>query len=174
MAVAPTTAPRRPPPHHPRSPGNSLLLGMGNDLLGDDGIGLRLVRHVRDCLRPAELCVIRETTESGLSLLDELAGFDHVWIVDAVVTHRFPPGHLHHFDSRELPVLQHRRPHGLGLGDTLELGRLLGIPMPRQVEIFAIEIADPCMITDHLSPCLERALPGLAVAVAEAIRHAGP
>jgi hydrogenase maturation protease len=150
----------------------SLLLGLGNDLMGDDAVGLQVIRRVRQTLGPNAPFDIRESTESGLTLLDEFTGFDRVWIVDSILTGRFPTGHLHRFPALQLPVLGLTRPHGLGVGDTLQLGRLLGIPMPRQVNVIAIEVADPFVISDRLSPELERALPALATAIADAVRGA--
>ncbi|MBL9136752.1 MAG: hydrogenase maturation protease [Verrucomicrobiales bacterium] len=145
---------------------------MGNDLMGDDAVGLQVIRRVRQTVGPDTPFDIHESTESGLALLDEFTGFDRVWMVDSILTGRFPAGHLHRFPAHQLPITGPTRLHGLGVGDTLRLGQLLGLPMPRGVDIFAIEIADPYVISDRLSPRLQLALPNLVTMIIDSIRCA--
>ena len=143
----------------------ALVLGLGNDLLSDDAIGLRLARVLRARLASLELDVV-ETTEMGLALLDHLTGYRQVWILDAVQTGRAPAGTLHAWDSGCLQALAGGSPHFLGVGETLALGRHLGLPMPGRIAVFAVEVSDPFTLDTRMSPALERALPELAEQIA--------
>ena len=139
----------------------TLCLGLGNDILTDDAIGLRLARRLQtECVAWPETDV-RETTEMGLALLDHIAGYDRVWIIDAIQTGRAAPGFLHDLDATSLKRLTGGSPHFLGVGETLALGRELGLPMPREVRILAVEIQDPFTLGTEMTPALEAALPGL-------------
>lgn len=67
-----------------------LVLGLGNDILTDDAVGLLVARAVAERLRDRPQIAVRETTEMGLALLDEIADFDALILVDAVQTGRVP------------------------------------------------------------------------------------
>ncbi len=112
-----------------------LLIGIGNELRGDDGAGLRVVELL------TELGVEAFGHDGEpLTLLDSFTGRRRVVIVDAVAGER--PGRVHRFDAvaEPLPALFTTRAstHLLGLAETLELGRELGL-LPAQLEVIGIE-----------------------------------
>ncbi len=166
--AAPSHSPSAPPSAVP-SGLRLLVLGLGNDILTDDAIGLRIVRALREPLAGVEFIDTLETEEMGLSLLDHIVGYDELVIVDAIQTGTAPPGHLHRFDGRELPSRRTGAPHFLGVGDTLALGRLLDLPMPGQVTILAIEVADPLTLGTDVTPALAQAFPGLVKRVSDEV-----
>jgi hydrogenase maturation protease len=135
-----------------------LVLGLGNAILSDDAIGLRVVRALRDRLEPGDQAVAEESEEMGLALLDHIVGYRELVLVDAIQTSSCAPGHLHEFDGDSLPTRRAGAPHFLGVGDTLALGRLLDLPMPERVTIFALEVADPFTLGTDLTPAVEDAL----------------
>ena len=138
-----------------------LLLGLGNDILTDDAIGLLLVRQLRDEFAGDARLDVCETQEMGLALLDFLSGYREVVLVDAIQTGRVPPGTVHELDAAGLKSLTGRTPHFLGVGETLALGKQLDLPMPARVRIFAIEVADAHTLGTQLTPALEAAVPAI-------------
>lgn len=146
-----------------------LLLGLGNDILSDDAIGLHVAREVRRRLCGIEGVEVRETCEMGVALLDHITGFEDLVLVDAIQTGRSPPGFLHEFDGGGLKLLPAVSPHFLGVGETLALGRKLGMEMPSRVKIFAIEVEDPFTVSTQMTPALQRAMPTLVERVAAAV-----
>lgn len=138
-----------------------LLLGLGNDILTDDAVGLHVVHELRRELADHPSIDIRETTEMGLALLDYITGYRVVFIVDSIQTGKAAPGVLHELDAAALTQLTGRTPHFVGVGETLALGRQLGLPMPEQVSIFAIEVEDPFTLGTALTTALQAALPGI-------------
>ena len=146
-----------------------LLLGLGNDILSDDAIGLHVVRELERELAGQPDIDVRETTEMGLALLDFMAGYSSVVIVDSIQTGKAPPGFLHDLDAAALAQLTGRTPHFLGVGETLALGRQLGLAMPGQVRIFAIEVEDPFTLGAALSPRMQELLPGLVSRIRAAL-----
>ena len=152
-----------------------LVLGLGNDLLGDDAVGLHVAREVRSRLSGAAGCEVRETTEMGLALLDEIVGCEHLLLVDAIETGKAPPGHVHEFDAGALAGRRIAAPHFVGVVETLALGRALGLAMPRNVRIFAIEVEDALTLSTSLSGEVQRAVGLAAERVATlALGLAGP
>lgn len=139
----------------------TLLLGLGNDILSDDGVGLRVAAAIEKRLAGRTDLTVVSTTEMGLSLLDQIVGFDDLVVVDAVQTPQGSPGHMHEIDGQELGSLPAVSPHFLGLGEVLALGRKLGLAVPDRVRIFAIEVQDPFTVSTALTPSLESALPSI-------------
>ncbi len=104
-----------------------LVLGLGNVLLGDDGLGpVTLARIERDYRIPAGVRLIDGGT-LGLALLGELAQAMHVILVDAVATGE-PPGTLVRLDGEALSdaVRDRLSVHQVGVADLLDAARLIG------------------------------------------------
>ena len=139
-------------------PAPVLVLGLGNDILTDDAVGLHVAQAVRRRLAGDPEIEVKGTTEMGLALLDEVAGRNFVVLVDSVQTGTAPPGHIHELGPESLARVLTSAPHFLGIGETLALGRMLGLPMPDQVRIFAIEVADPFTLGTRLTPAVEQAI----------------
>jgi hydrogenase maturation protease len=160
-----SNSPELPGPARP-----SLLLGLGNDILTDDAVGLLVVRELRTALAAQPSIEIRETTEMGLALLDFITGYRTVVIVDSIQTGKAPPGFLHELDASALEHLTGRTPHFVGVSETLALGRQLGLAMPEQVTIFAIEVEDPFTLGTVMTPALQAALPSLVARIRAALQ----
>ena len=135
-----------------------LILGLGNDILTDDAVGLHVVRELRRRLGDEGEIAVEETCEMGLALLDFFVGHRAVIIVDSIRTGRVPPGTVHEVDATELKQLTGRTPHFLGVGETLALGRHLGLAMPEHVKVFAIEVEDPFTLGTEMTKPVQRAV----------------
>jgi hydrogenase maturation protease len=166
-----TSSPQVLPGKTPRRKKPVLVLGLGNDILSDDAVGLIVARDIRQHLSDADGIEVQETAEMGLSLLDYIVGFDDLVLVDAVQTGQAPPGFLHEFDVSQLNVLPIISPHFLGVGEVVTLGRQLGLRVPRQVKIFAIEVQDPFTVGTGMTPPLRRVLPSIALRILAAARR---
>jgi len=109
------------------SPSRVLVLGLGNVLLGDDGIGAAAIdRLERDYRVPPEVRLVEGGT-LGLSLLDEVGGAEHVILVDAVAADA-PPGTLVRLDGADVTdaVRERLSVHQVGVADLLDAARLIG------------------------------------------------
>jgi hydrogenase maturation protease len=167
LAPAPTPGPESPASPAPRL----LLLGLGNDILTDDAVGLHVVQELQRDLADHPSIDIRETTEMGLALLDFITGYRTVVIVDSIQTGKEAPGFLHELDAPALNQLTGRTPHFVGVSETLALGKHLGLAMPEQVRIFAIEVEDPFTLGATLTPALQAALPGIVARIRIAVQR---
>ncbi len=152
-----------------------LLLGLGNELRSDDAVGLRVVRQVQEQMKnmPDEpvssqketLVDIMESEEMGLALLDYITGYDELVLVDSLQTGKVPPGSLHELGEEDLKVVKGLSPHYLGISEVWALGHATGLPMPRRLKIFAVEVKDPFTVGTQLSPEVNETIPGLVFRV---------
>ncbi len=113
-----------------------VILGLGNDLLGDDGIGLLAADRLRSYETPD--ITVRTTTQSGLYLLEHLQGYDDAIVLDSVLGDR--PGTVRELQGPELQEVSVPSAHYAGLPEALALARASGLPMPRRLRIFGVEI----------------------------------
>jgi hydrogenase maturation protease len=165
------SSPQLPPAKAPPRQKPLLVLGLGNDILSDDAVGLNVAREIRQHLSGTDGIDVQETSEMGLSLLDYIVGFEDLILVDAVQTGQAPPGFLHEWDLSQLKVLPVVSPHFLGVGEIVALGRQLGLSVPRRVKIFAIEVRDPFTVKGCMTPPLRRVLHSIAQRVLAAARQ---
>jgi hydrogenase maturation protease len=112
----------------------TLVLGIGNLIMSDDGAGIRVIQHLADNYRfPPDVTVFDGGT-LGLDLLPQLEGIDRLLIVDAVNTGN-APGTLVRFAGEEIPIVMETKlsPHQMGLKDLLAVAMLQGIKPPEMV-----------------------------------------
>ena len=143
----------------------TLVLGVGNPILSDDGVGIHVARELRK--KKLNGVVVDELAASGLELLDVVRGYDKVVIIDAIQTRGGTPGQLHILEEQDFERSIHgSSPHGINIATALALGRRL-IPkeMPKQVVFFAIEAKDLVNVSEKLTPEVERAIPAIVARV---------
>lgn len=152
----------------------TLLLGMGNPILSDDAVGVRLATELRRRLPPRpDLDIQEECSVGGLNLLDVLTGYQRVIVLDAVKTAGGSPGDRYRFTAGDLAETLHlTNIHDVNLATALELGRRLGLPLPEpaQVHVLAVEVDDVATFSERMTPALEAAFPRLAGEVLEDVR----
>lgn len=145
----------------------NLVLGLGNDLLGDDGVGLVVARRVRALSIPDTDVV--ESGEAGLALLELLAGYDSAVIVDAIQTGA-APGAIHRLGRENFDRIIAPSAHYAGLPEVFGLADQLGVDMPKQISVIAIEVEDPFSFSESLTPHVARAVPAAVDAVVEVLQ----
>lgn len=136
-----------------------LVLGVGNPILSDDGIGIHVARELKKRRIPG--IVVEELAASGLEFLDVVRGYDKVVIIDAIQTTNGKPGELHILEENDFERSIHgSSPHGINIATALALGRKL-VPheMPERVVFFAVEAQDLVNVSEKLTPEVEEALP---------------
>ena len=142
----------------------TLVLGLGNPILSDDGVGFRVVQELKARFSKPNLTLV-ESSASGLNLLDLITGYDKLIIVDAIKTEGGEAGKIYRLGAENLGAVRHSAsPHDINLATTLELGRKLGAVLPQQIIILAIEVADVTTFSEKCTPEVERAIP-LAVSM---------
>jgi hydrogenase maturation protease len=138
------------------SPRDALVVGVGNDLRGDDAVGLEVARRVRRA-GPRGARVV-ESGGDGAALLDAWRGAGVVVLVDASRSGA-PAGAIRRYDATAEPlpsVLAHRSTHAFGVAEAVEMARALG-ELPSRLVVIAIEGAR-FEVGAPMSPDVERAV----------------
>jgi len=145
----------------------TLVLGLGNPIVSDDSVGFRVVQELKARFNKPNLTLM-ESSASGLSLLDLIAGYDKLIIVDAIKTEGGEAGKIYRLGAENLGAVRHSAsPHDINLATALELGKKLGAALPQQIIILAIEVADVTTFSEKCTPEVERVIPLAVSMVAE-------
>ena len=138
---------------------NTLILGVGNTIRGDDGIGVFAVRALREDVGP--FVDIKEIEEGALGLLDITANYDRVIIIDSIITRKGSPGSIYRIGKESLERLKlPYSSHQMGLNTVVEMGRNLGIALlPEEIIVYAIEIERKDSFSERLSLKVKEAVP---------------
>jgi hydrogenase maturation protease len=161
-------------------PSSTLVIGLGNPILGDDGVGWTVAEKVKEqvvnnpryqiCYRPVDSKVIHRqpfvevdcVSLGGLSLMERMLGYRKVILVDSMETGRSPAGSVNVFplSSLENPTAGHSTSaHDTSLITALETAKAMGLPVPKSVKIVAIEAQKVYDFSEELSPAVEQAVP---------------
>ena len=126
-----------------------LVLGLGNELLSDDGVGILITRALKERYKGGAEIV--ESSLSGLSLLEIFIGYDKAIIIDAVHTKTKSAGTIYELSPEDIGPVYAPSPHYTGLPELLDLAKQLDLQFPTEIKIVAMEVADPYTIGGGLS-----------------------
>jgi hydrogenase maturation protease len=137
-----------------------LILGLGNELLKDDAVGIRVAERLQGIFPPD--VEVRSTSLFGLALLDELIGREKVLLIDSYVPEEFIGSEIQECNLDEVGEARGPCPHFVGLGEVREVMRELGLGFPREVRILAIPVSDPITFSTEMTPAVAARLPEAA------------
>jgi hydrogenase maturation protease len=142
-----------------------LVLCLGNDILSDDAFGPAVAKRLGGNGFGVNVEVIFAPT-AGFGLLDLLKDREAVLIVDAILTGRAEPGTVHFFSAGILtPSYNLINSHQINLPTALELGKQLGMAMPSDIQVVAVEAQDVETIGEQMTPPVEKAVEAVLTAV---------
>jgi hydrogenase maturation protease len=160
----------------------TLVLGMGNPILCDDAVGIRLCREVRTRFETASdsgpaggsgaaqtIDFIEDCSLGGLNLLDLVIGYDRLVVFDSIRTPGETPGTWHAMTGATFrETMNTGCVHDANFTTALELGRQMGsqVPAPEETYIFAVEISDNTTFSESMTPELEAAFDEAASEIA--------
>ena len=139
-----------------------MVLGLGNPILTDDGVGIHVVRGAAARCSTAKDVTFAEASVGGLRLLDLLAGYDRAVMVDAIQTHGGRPGDVYRLDPGQLQASLHSgSTHDLSLPGALELGWGIGMALPtdEDIVIIAVEVEDVLAFGEACTRAVADAIP---------------
>ncbi len=170
---------------------HTLIVGLGNPILGDDGVGWRVAEAVSarrgiplgDAPLPPQTPQILKpvTIEcfalAGLSLMERLIGYERVILIDSLNTGQRPQGEVVCFTLEDLPDLIHGHSasaHDVSLKNALKMGRSMGQPLPddNAVYVVAIEAQHVYDFKEELTPAIAAAVPVAVDRVLELLERA--
>lgn len=143
-----------------------LVLGIGNFLMGDEGVGVHAIRHIENASLQANVCLLDGGT-GGFHLLSLFHEYDPIILIDATMDDK-PPGTvsiIHPRFASDFP--RTLSAHDIGLRDLLESAQLLG-PLP-ELHLITISISEIQSMCMTLSPPVEACLSEVAAAIKQLI-----
>jgi hydrogenase maturation protease len=148
------------------------IIGLGNSILTDDGVGVYAARELSRRLAESGSGAAVDVVESevaGFALMELMAGWKRVILIDSIQFDGLDPGTVVRIEPDDLHTsLRLRSVHDIDLPTVLELGRRLGFDMPEKLTIFGIQAEDPLTLGESLTRAAQR---GLGEAVELALRE---
>jgi hydrogenase maturation protease len=162
------------------------VLCLGNELISDDGLGIVAARSLSGRLALAGTTVppgeafdpavtvrafevpgvgpveVVETALTGMYLLESVVGASRLIVIDTVVTGATDPGTVLELKESDLDGPRGGSPHYIGLLETLDLARALGLDAPADVVIVAVEAGDYMTVGGEMTAPVEAAVPVVA------------
>lgn len=141
------------------SPTKILVLGLGNPLVTDDSVGLRVAARLEPLLADRPDVEVSEDYWGGLRLMERMVGFDRAIVIDAICTGA-TPGTIHHLTPDAIPTQRSSSSHDVNLPTALALGRAAGLPLPcdEHILLVGIEAEDILSFSEQCTPAVEAAI----------------
>ncbi len=150
----------------------TLVIGLGNPILTDDGVGVKVAYEVERVLASvnSEGIFVTEASAGGLRLMELMIGYEQVILIDALIgCSGNLPGTVHRMtldDLRNISPTQHSAcAHDTTLVTALELGEQMGLALPKEINIYAIEVENVTDFCEEPTPAVAAAIPKVTAAV---------
>jgi hydrogenase maturation protease len=142
---------------------HSIVIGLGNEFISDDGVGIYAVRSLKNKINSTSSnFLFEELAVGGLQLLDYLVGYDSCTIIDAIVTGKHPAGTIYRYvQTQHQESVKLTTSHQIDLSQVLNLAKLFNPETPNTIRVYGIEVNDVTTFSTKCTPVVEKALPHL-------------
>lgn len=139
----------------------TVIIGLGNPILSDDSVGIKVAREIRKKLDGVNACAdVTEAYAGGMRLMDEMIGYEKAIIIDAMVTGKALPGTVHAMSLSDLICTRNLVcTHDTNLATALEMGNMLGMVLPSDISIWGIEAQEVETFGEELTMEVGKAVP---------------
>ncbi len=144
----------------------TLILGLGNELYGDDGVGIHVVRQIKQKIeansassKVTSQIDCQECSLSGIALIDVIVGYDSLIIIDTIKSTDPKPGKIRLLDENQLRHIPGPSPHYVSVPQTIEIGRELGLKVPSRIKVIAVEAKRMYNLGEGLTQDMKNAIP---------------
>ena len=138
----------------------TVIIGMGNPLLSDDGVGIAVAHAVAERLRQAMDLTVVELHTGGIRLMEAMAGFRRAVVVDAMLSGAVP-GTLKRFDPHDFVTTKNTfSSHDTDFATAYDLGLMARVPLPERVSFWGIEAREFDLFGERFTDEVTAALPG--------------
>jgi hydrogenase maturation protease len=145
----------------------TLIIGLGNPILGDDGIGWVIAEELEKKIEESPELFNGEfefkfLSLGGLSLMENLVGFSKVFLFDSIHSGSYPKGTIFSLPLSGLPNLSSGHStavHDTSLANALEVGRMIDLILPNEIWVIGIETDEIYTFSEDISVELTEAIP---------------
>jgi hydrogenase maturation protease len=138
----------------------TIVIGLGNPILGDDGVGWKVAEEVKKQLTPDLSVQVDFLSLGGLSLMEHLIGYERAILIDAITSDQ-EIGSVVVSDLNGMPdysAFHITSAHDTSLQNALELGKSMGARLPKEVTVIGIATSQIYDFSETLSPAVEQAV----------------
>jgi hydrogenase maturation protease len=148
-----------------------LLLGIGNPLLTDDGIGIVAAREISE--KNLAGVDFEEATASGIEVMEMMLDYEKVVVVDAIMWPDHLPGEVMRLEEKDFSHTVHgSSPHGVNISTAIALGRQTSPDrMPKEIVFYAMQAEDVSTFSEKMTQKVKENLPKLIALVIEEINR---
>jgi hydrogenase maturation protease len=133
-----------------------LILGLGNEILTDDGIGPKLVEAIKKKINRPGISYLTAAA-GGMEILEMIKDYNEVMIIDAIRTKDGIPGTIYHLTPKDFRETLHISSfHDVNFLTALKLAEKIDIAVPERIEILAVEIVEDLTFSNEFSPEIRR------------------
>jgi hydrogenase maturation protease len=143
----------------------TIVVGLGNPILGDDGVGWRVVEEMQSQMPASPAIDFECLSLGGVGLMEHLIGYDHAILIDSFIVDEEDVGSILIHPLEDLPnysAFHITSVHDTSLQNALELGRVMGAHLPQEVTVVGIAIRRIHEFGEELSPPVSEAVPEAA------------
>jgi hydrogenase maturation protease len=153
---------------------STLILGLGNPIVSDDSVGLKVAEVLKERLAGREGVEVSEDYWGGLRLMERLVGCDRAIVIDAICTGA-PPGTLHRLSPDDIGTQRSASAHDVNLATALAFGRAAGVSLPAndRIILIGIEAENVLDFGERCTPAVEAAIPKAVEMVMEILEGLG-
>jgi len=138
----------------------TVIIGVGNPVLTDDGVGLKIADCLEEKYRGCADVTVRQLHCGGIRLMEAMAGHELAVVIDAMTGGSGRAGSVYTLGLAELGQTRNTwSAHDASLAMALELGAMGGLKLPGAVRIWAVEAKDVSTFSESLTPEVARAVP---------------
>jgi hydrogenase maturation protease len=155
----------------------TIVVGLGNPILGDDGVGWQIAQELQQTQNIPSDVTIECQAVGGISLMESLIDYDRAIIIDAIITHQAQLGSVNLYTLEDLPdhTSGHMTSaHDTSLQDALKLGQTLGAHLPSEISIITVESQNVYEFSDILTPPVMAAIPCALKLIQELLLESKP
>lgn len=140
--------------------------------MGDDAVGIHVVRMLKDKFQGRADLEFKELSLGGLGLVEEILGYEHVFIIDSVSS-TGTPGKIHEFSPDHFKSTKYASsPHSTNFATALELFKSVeNSGIPDNIRIFTVDISSEFTFREALSAPVQQAVYELAELVGQEIEQ---
>ncbi len=148
----------------------TLILGLGNPLVTDDSVGLRVAAELKPRLAGRPDVEVDEDYWGGLRLMERMVGYDRAIVIDALVTGG-EAGTIHRLTPGSLPTQRSASAHDMSLPTALAFGRQAGVALPDDdnILLIGIEVEDVINFGEACTASVQAAVPRAVECALEAL-----